>query len=424
MVDEVARDLMPEQVRDEALTALTLSGRTESLERAIAELLQARESVLNDAVSSVGESTLSRLALERGELLDDLERIQTAKSALAKRLDDVQRLASAVRREINQLVNVEVAGAVFADLKVTHCPACDQRLLDRPRTPDECFLCHQELSPEGAHDRIAYEHDQLEQEGKELGELSRRLQDQIDDQNRLEQRAKERLDLVVRDLAPARADASAVVSEEVSRIDAERGRLEEQVRQMGRFESVLDLRDRLNKTIDRLESEVKALAAEQGQLDAEVSFENASALLEESMNHFTNLLNQGIEQYGVSDTFRWTHGAISLDLSEKNYRFRVKGQSWSTRLGATVQVHFLLAYHYALLRLTMEQGRHYPGLVILDFPPNLLDSETVGDKENYLIDPFIELCASSDTPMQVIVAGRAFEGLEANVAASLNHVWA
>ncbi|SDL15299.1 hypothetical protein SAMN05421823_104509 [Catalinimonas alkaloidigena] len=422
-INQIASDLMSEEDRDENLNVLTLEGRILGLEQRVEDLLIKRESVLNSSNPDEYDEALSNLVNQRSTLLTSLERIQGQKKVLIKRLDEIQSLVTAVGRERTQLNRVLVAGNAFADLKITHCPACDQKIPSWSNLSDECFLCHQHLNSDSASNRIQYELDQLEQEQNELVELRKNLAAEITEQERVETSTKERLDMVLRDLRPAQNRVSAIITTEVSRLDAERGRIEERIRQLERFKTILNYRDDLNTSIDALEKEIQHLESRYSELESDISFEGASSSIEDSMNHYINLLNQGINKYGISERFRWNHGGISLDINERISRFRVKNQNWTVKLGATVQVHFLLAYHYALLRLSLEEGRNYPGIVILDFPPNLLDSDTIGDKENYLIDPFVELCKKSELPLQVIVAGRAFEGLEASAIIQLDLVW-
>jgi hypothetical protein len=77
-------------------------------------------------------------------------------------------------------------------------------------------------------------------------------------------------------------------------------------------------------------------------------------------------------------------------------------------------------YHYALLSLTPKPSCHYPGISILDFPPEL-DGVSVSDTENFVLEPFVNLL--SQQPGQVIAAGSAFAGLEGGNRIELSRVW-
>ena len=72
----------------------------------------------------------------------------------------------------------------------------------------------------------------------------------------------------------------------------------------------------------------------------------------------------------------------------------------------------MMAYHYGLLGLSDKLGRHYPGLSIIDLPGEF-SGEAVEDKENFIVQPFIDLLSREEYQgAQVIVTGVAFTGLE------------
>lgn len=425
-VDQIARDLIAEEDGMQYLTAMSIAGRIDELEGRVDALLHRREGVLGRAVPNVdggGDPEIAALTSRRAELVAELERLAGQKQLLQRRVEEVARLLAVVRREIDRLARVVAAGEVLADLKITHCPACDQAVAPQATADETCFLCHQPIDSEAAGERVGYEVDQLEQERSELEELQRSLQSELEEQERHEARAQERLDLVERDLRPARTAISALVGPNVSRLDAERGRLEERIRQFRRFASVLEYRESLDGRIDELSAEVARMEAEVDELRAGVSFEGASAAIEEAMHHFFNLLNDGMRRLGISNSFQWTQRRVSLDLRERSFSFRIGDRKWSSQIGATSIVHFLLGYHYALLSLSNRPWRHYPGLLIVDFLPELLDAKTIGDKANYLLDPFIDLVDKSPATLQVIIAGRSFEGIDAHNRIQMTHVW-
>ena len=426
MVDQIARDLIAEEDGMQYLTAKSITERIAELERRVVTLLHEREVILERAIPNVGGDNTPEIAVltsRRAEYVKDLERIIKHKQLLQERVEEVVQLLETVCIEINRLRGVIMAGEVLADLKVTHCPACDQAVTPKTTDDNTCFLCHKSIYPKAANERIDYEVDQLEQERLELEKLQISLKGELEDQKRLEVRVQEQLDIVERDLHPARTAISALVDPDVSRLDSKRGRLEERIRQFRRFANVLEYRESLESQIDELATEVANMEAEVEKLRGEVSFEKASTAIEEGMHNFFNLLNAGIHELKISDSFQWTQRRVSLDLRDRSFRFRIGDQKWSSQIGATSTVHFLLSYHYAILSLTNQSGCHYPGLLIADFPPELLDAETIGDKANYLVNPFIELIRSTAVPLQVIIAGRSFEGIEADHRIKMERVW-
>ena len=71
-----------------------------------------------------------------------------------------------------------------------------------------------------------------------------------------------------------------------------------------------------------------------------------------------------------------------------------------------------MAYHYGLLSLSVKQGCHHPGISIIDLPGDFL-GEAVEDKENCIIQPFINLLAQKDFfGAQLIITGASFQSLE------------
>jgi hypothetical protein len=95
---------------------------------------------------------------------------------------------------------------------------------------------------------------------------------------------------------------------------------------------------------------------------------------------------------------------------------------WDRKLGGTLSLYFLLAYHYALLRLTAMPECRYPGLCLIDFPAELPDA--IVDEENFLVIPFIELLGREDMKgTQLIIAGTGFIGLDGVHRQLLHQVW-
>ena len=102
----------------------------------------------------------------------------------------------------------------------------------------------------------------------------------------------------------------------------------------------------------------------------------------------------------------------------------VGGQRWTSGLGDTLRHYFLLSYHYGLMRLSNHADYHYPGVAIIDFPPRLEQLATIGDTENFVLIPFVELLERPEMlGTQLIAAGAAFEGLPEANRIELTHVW-
>jgi len=57
-----------------------------------------------------------------------------------------------------------------------------------------------------------------------------------------------------------------------------------------------------------------------------------------------------------------------VSISERDFTFYVGREEWENALGNERRVLFLLAYHYAYLRLASEEDVPHPQFVILDNP--------------------------------------------------------
>jgi hypothetical protein len=108
----------------------------------------------------------------------------------------------------------------------------------------------------------------------------------------------------------------------------------------------------------------------------------------------------------------WPHNPITVDVSRWGFRIRVGSRRWDRALGGTDTLYFLMAYQYGLLTLSDKQECHYPGFSMIDVPGEF-SGEAVEDKENFIVQPFIDLLArDSFQGAQAIITGAAFTGLQ------------
>lgn len=108
----------------------------------------------------------------------------------------------------------------------------------------------------------------------------------------------------------------------------------------------------------------------------------------------------------------WRHSPVKVDLSRSGFTLRVGSRRWHAVLGGTDSLYFLMAYHYGLLSLSDKPSSHYPGLAIIDLPGEF-SGEAIEDKENFIVQPFIDLLSSSEfSEAQLIITGASFTGLE------------
>jgi hypothetical protein len=407
--------------------AITISRVTEAQERIDTnahELRQRRSEILEairtNALPPAGRGRSEVLGEKRATLMVGLEELRKRSAGVTKRLAEINIYQETLRAELERLNRVSDAGELLSDLRVTHCPACDQSVAGRMPKLHNCFLCSQTL-PDGpaAHElgatRLKFESERLNGELQEANQLLGLL---VRDSQRITKQmaeSAETLKMVDNELAPLRAAVSALVSEQVSATDMELGELNERQRQLGRLRGAVELGQKLGLQIIEIEKLIKPLDDRVGAMIRATDFDDASRTLVEGMNAYLkaiNRLNPGI----------WRHHDVSLDITANTFRFKVGSRKWQASLGGTDSLYFLMAYHYGLLTLSVQAECHYPGLVILDMPAEFA-GELIEDKENFIVQPFIELLdGEAFTETQMIITGASFAGLEGATRLHLTEV--
>jgi hypothetical protein len=76
-----------------------------------------------------------------------------------------------------------------------------------------------------------------------------------------------------------------------------------------------------------------------------------------------------------------------------------------------------------LLASSNYEHSHYPKFLMFELPGEV-EGKKVADKENFVIEPFIELCGREGfEDLQVIATGSAFERLKGAHRIELSEVW-
>ncbi len=321
--------------------------------------------------------------------------------------------------EIERMGRVADASELLADLKVTHCPACDQGIIPYQK-PDHCFVCHQHLPEEPTiaglgEVRLQFEQDRLNAELLEAGELIAILERDVDKQTEASRDADEALQTIEVELAPARRAVAAVAQADVSAIDVALGKAAERQRQMDRVAAALELGKSLTEQVQALEDEIKPLQEKVDEANRSIDFNAAAQTLEDGMNAYLAALN-------VQRPDTWKHNVVEVDISKSSTSFRVGRKRWQGALGGTDSLYFLMAYQYGLLSLSPVAGMHYPGLSIIDVPGEF-SGEEVKDSENFIVQPFINLLAQAAFEgAQLIITGASFAGLQGVHTQKQTHV--
>jgi len=217
-------------------------------------------------------------------------------------------------------------------------------------------------------------------------------------------------------LRPVRSAAAAILPPELAIGDMSIGRLQEKRNQLQRVRTALERREMLSQNIRSVQAEIDHLSGTVSEQTGEVDYQSLSDRLTDGMNSYLNKLN-------LAHKNAWSVGVVSVQLQERSLKIRVGKADWQTKLGGTLTLYFLLAYQYALLDLMRFPESRFPGLLLVDFPAEL-EGTNVADKENFVVEPFIDLLSKEGMEnCEMIAAGSAFVGLQNAARIHLSQVW-
>ncbi len=423
MLQEISRELMDASELSVALTPQSIHEAEDRLTKEEQELSAGRDALL----VNLKDKAAATLPSPNGvvELMDSLAHLQGLRevefASLKKARERKQELDSyrqVISQELERLKRAVEAGSVFADLKVTHCPACDREVNKSALGADQCYVCkqpHLSATTTGV-ERIDFEVEQLQGEASEMDELLASLSSEIDGLQSGLDALGEEIDDTQQLLRPVRAAAAAILPPELAIVDMSIGRLQEKRNQLHRIKSSLSRREVLAQEIKKIQSEIDALSSAVTEQAVGADYKALGDRISDGMNTYLNKLNEARKD-------AWNVGVVAFKLEDRSFKIRVEKADWQSKLGGTLTLYFLLAYQYALLDLGRFPESHFPGLLMIDFPAEL-DGTTLTDKENFVIEPFIELFSEKELAnCQLIAAGNSFAGLQRVNRVELSHVW-
>ena len=421
---DVARDVIAHPGLSVSLTVAGVEKAKRQLAEDVEQLRKKRIEILEKARDSAlppqDRSRISRLTQKRAEMIGILEVSRKKADESNLRLSELKIYQDDLAEELSRLDRATDAGRVLADLKITHCPACDQSVMPDGTDSTHCFLCRQSIQEEPLREelgavRLQFERDRLSGELQEVKELSGVLENEVGAVAAQVKQAEEELQKIEGELIPARTSIGGLVNEEVSAIDMALGQAGERQRQIDRVLDALDLGRTLTEKILALESEIRPLQDKVAALSDGIDYKAAASQLEDGMNDYLNAIN-------AVRPGSWKHSPIVVTLSRSKFDIRVGTRRWPSVLGGTDTLYFLMAYQFGLLTLSAKDGDHYPGLSIVDIPGEF-SGEAIEDKENFIIQPFIDLVNEPEyLGTQVIVSGASFKGLADVHRITLTHV--
>ncbi len=426
-LNEVSREIISEDELGIAVTPAAITLATNRLKAEIDQLNTDRTSFITAAIGQAQQSLPARDAVS--QMTEEFATLKEAEKGIAvelerlnSRLADVGAFQKQVDSEISRLERAQKAGDVLANLKVTHCPACDQEVKKPLVAGAECYLCGQDTTTAIAATkeplkRLEFELDQLKGERKENTELLESLTGKKRSREQNIQDLRNRSARLTELLKPVRVATAAIIPPQVAELDNEIGRRVERTDQLRRIRESLSRREKIAAEIMKIQAQVETLLTDVAKQTLSIDFETASDTLSDFMNEYVSLLKFDKDRM-------WSQKDIQFNLKKDGFTVRVGRQRWTSQLGGTMVIYFLLSYHYALLKLSIDHASRVPGLLILDFPAEI-EGKKVADHENFVMVPFIGLCASEGYgDLQVIAAGSAFDRLTGVHRIEFKKVWA
>jgi hypothetical protein len=430
-LNQISKELLGGHELGVAVTTPSIDTAIQNIDAEISSLLNHRTEILD----SLQEQVFQEFSLTQSTAFEELSgqwvRLQANRNELSAqiqsthlRLRDLEGYERRVGDELSRIERAKSAGQIFRDLRVTHCPVCEQSVDFKKASLENCYLCGQVTESDyhkssTSEQRLDFEVEQLQGEGRESQELISMVRVEINSLLSNQQNIDEELAYIQSQMRPMQTAAAAILPPEISRIDMDLGRLQERRRQLERISGALELQEDLSNQISEIEDDINVLEAEVAKISQSISFERPSLFLASQINKYLNLIKN-------NNPKSWTQGEIGLRLKEKGFDFTV-GKKPISSLGATMLLYFLAAYNYALLALSNQEEYHYPGFSILEFPASFADGSTqvqVKDIENFILEPFIDLVGQDYMQnSQVIAVGRAFENLQHVHRIELTQIW-
>lgn len=413
VMQDLAVDLIGQPGMSVAVTPDSVATSRQRLRNRLGEIKTQRAALLDEFDKQVTAKATVNFDAMRERLLGlhgELGKAEAQRNETARRHAELVAYAVSLTTELERLARAKAGASVFADLRVTHCPACDREVPDRASSPDRCSVCgqiHVERQGDNAAGtrRIEFEEQQVAEEREELNRLVGELDQELKALSIQIASINHRISTETRTVAAAQSLAVRAIPPDIALLDQEAGQIDEQLQQLDRIERAIGSRDDMNAKIAALDAKIAEFDIEIKRLTPTIDFVVLGDLIADRMNDYLNLVN-------TDSLSRWKTGRVTVRLRRDDLEVYLDNQRWTVKAGGTAACMIQIAYHYALLSLTKDGKYNYPGFLIVDFPPQFMKAGDLRDSENYLLKPFVDLCGTEQMAgSQVIIAGRAFDNL-------------
>jgi hypothetical protein len=427
LLDQISAGIINDDEVGIFVTSESIRSAIKKLNVKIEDISMARNKIIEDLESqsmdsiSLSQNEFDKLNSRIIELTNEKNEIQLSLSESLDKINELNKYMMSVEEEYARMQRTLEAGSVFGDIKITHCPACNQSITQHDEV-STCFLCKQEthtnINNSAPNSRIEFEIAQLDVEKQEAHEIYNiSLQEHA---QRLEQSTN--INRLIEDarieLAPLIYSISKNIPPDLTIYDTEIGRSREKISILEKIGQISEMNLLTVEKVASLTLQRSLIESEIDQLQKSISFSEASKDISNYMNFYLNV------DVRRSNAASWNQGQIIAEIKKNSFDFVAGEKSW-TKLGGTMLLYFLAAYNYSLLRLTFSDDYRYPGLTIIDMPAKFSDTQITRDQaEVRVITPFVKIKSQTgNSDYQVIITGSQFYGLENVNRIDLSNVW-
>jgi predicted nucleic acid-binding Zn-ribbon protein len=314
VMHQVAPGIVDDQNVSAGLSAQSIQAASARVQMEINELINVRAELLTDVRNRTAppSSQLAKLTDEQAAIFHQRNNLLTALDQATDRGRELEQYRSSLTQELDRLDRAQTAASIFGDIKITHCPACDQSVERGPRAHNHCFLCDQptpapESNTKAADARLQFERDQIYAELSEAEELIETIRAEIRQKRHALDEADRQLRQIELALRPFQAVASAILPAEVALTDQKIGSLNARFDVLQRLYQPLQTRDSLSSDIDALQAEVRRLEGVLAAKDEKIEFEAGSDRMSDGFNTYLNAIRD-------LDETSWTLFAFQKDV--------------------------------------------------------------------------------------------------------------
>jgi hypothetical protein len=239
ILDEISKELLGENELGVTLTPESLASTRQRLQRDQELLAYKRERLLGQIRADIDTpaaqddevlSDVNSISEHLVELESQYEAAGTTVKRAESRVEEIATLGQLLENEMAKLERTSEAGAVLADLRVTHCPACDRPVDKDFVTDGRCYVCHRQvdvINDAAATRRLDFEKEQVESEREEAKQLLKALEDDLLALRARQSEVREKIGELRATLKPVQQAAAAVLPPELFLLDVEFGRIQE-----------------------------------------------------------------------------------------------------------------------------------------------------------------------------------------------------